>query len=66
MLLNIHELRKWEKTSLGLMTFRERSEGGGNTVALTCSGGAGGEGGRGAVLRSRDVAGTQREVARKG
>lgn len=28
MLLNIHELHKWEKTSLGLMTFRERREGG--------------------------------------
>lgn len=27
MLLNIHELHKWEKTSLGLMTFRERREG---------------------------------------
>lgn len=29
MLLNIHELHKWEKTSLGLMTFRERREEGG-------------------------------------
>lgn len=34
MLLNIHELHKWEKTSLGLMTFRERrEEGGGRTRA---------------------------------
>lgn len=40
MLLNIHELHKWEKTSLGLMTFRERREGGdrdgGGMVASAC------------------------------
>lgn len=57
MLLNIHELHKWEKTSLGLMTFRERREGGdrdgGGTVASACRGGVGGFVGRGGWLQAR-------------